>query len=441
MNFLKQKIFVQNCKVLHPNFELNTVSSQKNFRYSFFSGFKIMKLWQKFMVFVSFHKLFDSCSAKFKRRRFLTKKAPAKVSNHVLVVRQRKLAKKALLRDKKMKSAFLKFFFSYSVFLKNKKYIISKIGFNFKNFFLTFSTLDNTQLLFFNQSILQTYIFYYLCKFVFLRSKVFLIGNYFFEKNRELYCNFRFFQKNNSKKTTGWLNSGSLFKFVQRRPFFFSPVVRFLKRNLFLKEVKNVVFFGSSERYSSFFRFETKLAKNLFVNSYFFLKKFNFFETSRSMKKINFRGCFRCRKVVKTKFYPLKRSGVVRKRYVWVPRFFLKVREEFGIVSINSTFSNCFITITNYKGEVLRTLSSGLFNYKGKAKKQFFVVSSLVEKIFPLLNEYNLKQIGILVKGMSPRKKFLTYHLQKPGLIKVYYIIDRTTYPFNGCFAKKAKRL
>nr|YP_010619993.1 Ribosomal protein S11 [Tayloriella tenebrosa]WAX04006.1 Ribosomal protein S11 [Tayloriella tenebrosa] len=105
------------------------------------------------------------------------------------------------------------------------------------------------------------------------------------------------------------------------------------------------------------------------------------------------------------------------------------------------TQNNIFLTLTNFKGEVLLWKSLGSLKVKGLKK----LTNSFIKNfIFLNLNELKLHQnlkIHIRSKGYNKSKKLFTRILFFFFQDSILSFIDNSNEPTNGCKSKKKRRL
>nr|YP_010620085.1 Ribosomal protein S11 [Pterosiphonia complanata]WAX04098.1 Ribosomal protein S11 [Pterosiphonia complanata] len=105
------------------------------------------------------------------------------------------------------------------------------------------------------------------------------------------------------------------------------------------------------------------------------------------------------------------------------------------------TQNNIFLTLTNFKGEVLIWKSLGTLKIKGLKK----LTNSFI-KSFILMNLNKLKfkadaKIHVRLKGYNKTKKLFTRLLVLFLQELLTSFVDTTSDPLNGCKSKKKRRL
>lgn len=132
------------------------------------------------------------------------------------------------------------------------------------------------------------------------------------------------------------------------------------------------------------------------------------------------------------------------------------------IIHLKATFNNTLLTLTNFKGQVLKWASAGSCGFKGARKGTPFAAQKVVEIFIKKSNDYlgRCNQIKIYVCGVGPgrenairglgrslnetiqpkQKKRTNKAMYKPSN-KITLIREMTKIPHNGCRPAKKRRL
>lgn len=111
-----------------------------------------------------------------------------------------------------------------------------------------------------------------------------------------------------------------------------------------------------------------------------------------------------------------------------------------GMASIQSTFNNTIITLTDEKGEVLGQGSPSMVGFKGTRRSTAFAATKAAMEVADrVIKKYGLKEIKVFIKGPGAGRNSAVKGLDSAGL-KVTTLIDRTPIPHNGCRARKLPR-
>ena len=117
-----------------------------------------------------------------------------------------------------------------------------------------------------------------------------------------------------------------------------------------------------------------------------------------------------------------------------------KKNVQSGIATIQTTFNNTIISLTDEKGEVLGQGSPARVGFKGaKRSTAFAATKAAVEVAERVIKKYGLKEVKVFVKGPGAGRNAAVKGLDSAGL-RVTMLIDRTPIPHNGCRPRKAPR-
>ena len=119
-----------------------------------------------------------------------------------------------------------------------------------------------------------------------------------------------------------------------------------------------------------------------------------------------------------------------------------KFREKVvqGVAHIQSTFNNTIVTITNSKGNVLATSSSGSIGFSGAKKGTPFAAAKVGEIVGNKASSMGMKEVSVVVKGVgSGRESGIRGFISKG--INITSIKDVTPVPHNGPKPKKPRRV
>lgn len=117
-----------------------------------------------------------------------------------------------------------------------------------------------------------------------------------------------------------------------------------------------------------------------------------------------------------------------------------KKRFEAGILHVRSTYNNTELVLTDKKGNVLASESSGKLGFKGAKKGTPFAAAKVGETLGLKAQALGIKEIGVIVKGVgSGRESGIRGFISKG--INLSYIKDATPVPHNGPKPKKPRRV
>ena len=111
-----------------------------------------------------------------------------------------------------------------------------------------------------------------------------------------------------------------------------------------------------------------------------------------------------------------------------------------GRASIQATFNNTIISLTDPQGNVIATASAGTVGFKGSRKGTAFAAQRAAEQAARKGMDQGLRQIDVLIKGPGAGREAAIRSLQGAGLF-VTSIRDVTPIPHNGCRPPKRRRV
>jgi len=111
-----------------------------------------------------------------------------------------------------------------------------------------------------------------------------------------------------------------------------------------------------------------------------------------------------------------------------------------GIMTINSTFNNTVIAITDQEGNVLTWCAGGVVGFKGSRKSTPFAAQLAAEKVLKEAEVFGINTLDIRVKGPGAGRESA---IRSVGTSKfrVKTIKDVTPIPHNGCRPRKKRRV
>ena len=117
-----------------------------------------------------------------------------------------------------------------------------------------------------------------------------------------------------------------------------------------------------------------------------------------------------------------------------------KKKVDSGILFIQSTYNNTKLVLTDSKGNVLATSSSGSIGFKGAKKGTPFAAAKVGEIFGGKASAMGMRDVAVIVKGVgSGRESGIRGFISK-GL-NITSIKDITAVPHNGPKPKKPRRV
>lgn len=112
-----------------------------------------------------------------------------------------------------------------------------------------------------------------------------------------------------------------------------------------------------------------------------------------------------------------------------------------GQLHVQATFNNTIITISDKKGAVLASSSSGACGFRGSKKGTAYAAQVASEKAVALAKQlHGLGTVDVFVKGVGMGRDAAVRVLTNQG-ISVESIKDVTGVPHGGCRPRKARRV
>lgn len=117
-----------------------------------------------------------------------------------------------------------------------------------------------------------------------------------------------------------------------------------------------------------------------------------------------------------------------------------KKRADVGILSVQSTYNNTKVVLTDVKGNTLCWSTSGALGFKGAKKGTPFAAAKVGETVGAKAQTMGIKEVSVVVKGVgSGRESSIRGFLSKG--INLITVRDATPVPHNGPKPKKPRRV
>lgn len=111
-----------------------------------------------------------------------------------------------------------------------------------------------------------------------------------------------------------------------------------------------------------------------------------------------------------------------------------------GRASIQCTYNNTIITLTDQNGAVLGWSSSGHLGFKGAKKSTPYAATQVVADASEKVKKYGLQELDVFVKGVGSGREASVRALSNNGF-SLLSIKDITPIPHNGCRPKRPRRI
>lgn len=114
---------------------------------------------------------------------------------------------------------------------------------------------------------------------------------------------------------------------------------------------------------------------------------------------------------------------------------------EQGVVTINATFNNTHVAISDLEGALLTWCTGGRAGFKGSREATPYAAQVTVEKAVEEAKRlHGLVKCAIVVKGIGPGRDSAIRGVVGSG-VEILSIVDETPVPHNGCRRKKVRFL
>ena len=111
-----------------------------------------------------------------------------------------------------------------------------------------------------------------------------------------------------------------------------------------------------------------------------------------------------------------------------------------GIVTIQSTFNNTIISITDQDGEPLVQGSPPVVGSKGARRSTAFAATKAAQDAAEkAIKKYGIREVKVIVSGPGAGRNAAVKGLDSAGL-KITTLVDKTPIPHNGCRPRKSPR-
>ncbi len=111
-----------------------------------------------------------------------------------------------------------------------------------------------------------------------------------------------------------------------------------------------------------------------------------------------------------------------------------------GLVTVNASFNNTIVTISDPLGNVLSWKSSGSLGFRGSRKGTPFAAQQAAMTAANMAREHGLRSVDVKVSGPGSGRESAIRALAAAGL-DVRSIKDTTPVPHNGCRPPKRRRV
>lgn len=111
-----------------------------------------------------------------------------------------------------------------------------------------------------------------------------------------------------------------------------------------------------------------------------------------------------------------------------------------GIAHVKASFNNTIVVITDPSGRVVTWSSAGKVNFSGSRKSSAFAATVAAQDAGKAAAAVGMKEVEVNLNGPGAGRESAVRGLQSAGLA-ITIIRDETPVPFNGCRARKRRRV
>ena len=134
-----------------------------------------------------------------------------------------------------------------------------------------------------------------------------------------------------------------------------------------------------------------------------------------------------------------KETNTTNKTVVNKKKVFKTLTE--GRLSIQSTFNNTIVTISDTKGNSLAWSSAGNCGFKGARKSTPYAATTAIEKVLEEAKKHGIKKLAVYLKGPGVGRDAALRYLRGKRDFDVEMISDITPVPHNGPRPPKQRRV
>ncbi|MEI7749511.1 MAG: 30S ribosomal protein S11 [Candidatus Moraniibacteriota bacterium] len=111
-----------------------------------------------------------------------------------------------------------------------------------------------------------------------------------------------------------------------------------------------------------------------------------------------------------------------------------------GRASVQCTYNNTIVTLTDQNGAVLAWSSAGHLGFKGAKKSTPYAATQVVAEVAEKVKKFGLSELDVFVKGVGSGREASVRALANNGFV-LLSIKDITPLPHNGCRPQRPRRI
>lgn len=114
---------------------------------------------------------------------------------------------------------------------------------------------------------------------------------------------------------------------------------------------------------------------------------------------------------------------------------------ENGKIYVTATFNNTLVSVSDEKGAVIATGSSGMHGFAGTRKSTPYAATVTTETVLKKVsNDFGMRKAVVFMKGIGPGREAALRAI-KGSTVDIDSIIDVTPVPHNGVRPPKVRRV
>ncbi len=110
-----------------------------------------------------------------------------------------------------------------------------------------------------------------------------------------------------------------------------------------------------------------------------------------------------------------------------------------GLISIQATFNNTIVSVSDLQGNVISWSSAGKMGFKGSKKSTPYAAQTATTDAIEKAKEYGLQTAKVHIVGPGVGREASLRVLQGSNIV-ITSIEDMTYHPHNGCRPPKRRR-
>ncbi|MBP6889763.1 MAG: 30S ribosomal protein S11 [Candidatus Moranbacteria bacterium] len=111
-----------------------------------------------------------------------------------------------------------------------------------------------------------------------------------------------------------------------------------------------------------------------------------------------------------------------------------------GRATIQCTYNNTIISLTDINGNVLGWSSSGHMGFKGAKKSTPYAATQVVADVTEKVKKFGLQEVEVFVNGVGNGREAAIRALANNGF-SILGIKDTTSVPHGGCRSRRPRRI